>query len=184
MKTKIKRVFFAITLLTTSFSVIGCGPKKPDGLPELHPTTLTLTQDGAPLTDATVILNSQALGTWSCGGTSDADGVVVLRTHGQYDGAPLGKHKVLVVKTASQGGETPETPPQGEFDITAYRQAEAERMANQNSRDYGEMINYVEERFGNALETPLEIEVVDGKNRFELDCGPAIEEAVENASPM
>jgi len=35
---------------------------------------------------------------WSVGGVTDANGLCRLRTHGQFDGAPEGKYKIVVIK--------------------------------------------------------------------------------------
>ena len=100
-----KKLLILLSLVT----FFGCAKQSvPDGLPKLVPVTLTFTQEGAPLTGAVVSLidpNIQFL----VGGTTDADGTVVLYTHGLYKGAPLGKFKVRVVKTESDSTPQPMT---------------------------------------------------------------------------
>jgi hypothetical protein len=64
----------------------------PDGMPKRYPTTITITQQGQILPDAGVTLVS--LGNspkWVSGSLTDKHGNATIRTHGQYDGAPLGK---------------------------------------------------------------------------------------------
>jgi len=42
----------------------------------------------------------------------------------------------------------------------------------------------VERKYSNGTTTPLEIDVVVGKNHFKLDVGPAVEIVEEHMSPM
>ena len=153
----------------------GCGgPSKPDGLPKLHPVTLRLEQDGKPLAGADVILRSESAPTWSCGGVSDANGVVTVRTHGQFPGAPLGKHKVAVSKIKSSEI--------GTKSLAEIREQE-ERAAKERT-DFGETVYLVERKFSNPTTTPLEIDVVAGKNDFKLNVGPAVEIVEKHTGPM
>jgi hypothetical protein len=69
------------------------------GIPQRYPVNVTITQDGKPLTDAQVILiNIDPASNWSGGGNTDKNGVVRLRTLGQFDGIPEGTYKVIVSK--------------------------------------------------------------------------------------
>ena len=83
-------------------SVVGCAPSDiPEGMPELHPVTLTIVQSGTPLEGATIQLVPQdsANSRWACGGTSDATGKVVVQTLGKFPGAPVGSYKATIYKT-------------------------------------------------------------------------------------
>ena len=89
----------------------GCGgPAKPDGLPELTPCRLVLTQEGKPLSDATTLLIYQGdgdAGRWAVAGVSNKKGVVEVLTHGQFKGALSGRYAVVVTKEETeQSGET------------------------------------------------------------------------------
>ncbi|GHT09827.1 hypothetical protein FACS1894170_01030 [Planctomycetales bacterium] len=62
-------------------------------MPKLYPATLTVLQDGKPLENASVVLiNTDATSTWSAGGQTDAKGVVMLQTMGQFKGIPEGTY--------------------------------------------------------------------------------------------
>ena len=39
---------------------------------------------------------------WSVGGLTDANGLCNLRTHGQFNGAPEGTYKVVVIKDVTE----------------------------------------------------------------------------------
>lgn len=120
--------FMAVFLLFgVGLWLLGCNSAKlPQGMPDLVPAKLTITQEGKPLADAEVALCGS---TWNIFGTSDAKGVVVLRTY-QYEikGAPHGEYIVTVSKaehTPSEFGETP--PPENRVVVaewTANREAE------------------------------------------------------------
>ena len=158
----------------------GRGPQKPDGLPTLYPVTLQLEQDGKPLAGADVILRSDEIGTWSCGGVSDANGIVTVRTHGQFPGAPLGRHKVIVSKLKSNAAlDTSQAKSLAEI-----KELEAKAVQEQARTNFGATTYLVERKFSNPATTPLEIEVVTGKNTFKLDVGPAVEIVEKRKSPL
>ena len=72
-------------------------------MPKLYPVSLMFTQEDAPCEGAGVFLNSQDGNMWPVGGSTDKDGVVVLKTQGQYPGVAPGKYKITVSKTESEG---------------------------------------------------------------------------------
>jgi hypothetical protein len=91
---------FIILLSVLLLFSAGCGEKTLPGMPKRYPATLTVIQDGHPLADAEVMLiNVDPSINWSGGGNTDKDGVVHLRTLGQYTGIPEGTYKVGVTKT-------------------------------------------------------------------------------------
>lgn len=106
-KNAISGCFFACCI----GACVGCGgPEKPDGLPDLTPCRLVLTQDGEPLSGATARFVYQGDGDggrWAVAGVSNDRGVVEVLTHGQFKGAPSGRYAVVVTKeTTEQEGET------------------------------------------------------------------------------
>jgi len=161
---------------------IGCGgPLKPDGLPKVYPVTLQLEQEGKPLAGADVILRSEEIGVWSCGGTSDESGAVVVRTHGRFAGAPLGKHKVIVMKTKPSEMLVDVSVAKSLAEIREMEQTAAQEQKGPN---FGTMVYLVERKFSREGTTPLEIEVTTGKNNFKLDVGPAVEIVERRTSPL
>jgi hypothetical protein len=82
-----------------AFLLTGCQEKTLPGMPKRYPASITIIQDGKPLTDAQVILiNIDPTSNWSGGGNTDQNGIVRLRTLGQFDGIPEGTYKVGVSK--------------------------------------------------------------------------------------
>ncbi len=102
---KTYRLSLSLVLISCLVLSFGCrgGRAKPEGLPDLHPCTLTFTQEGAPLVGANIALRSSDPSyQWSVGGRTDQQGMVSLVTNGYYDGAPLGTFKVTVRKIVEQ----------------------------------------------------------------------------------
>ena len=172
-----KRTIIALTF--TALTLVSCdrGPMKPDGFPQVYPVTLRLEQDDKPLSGADVMLVSDEIGKWSCGGVSNDNGIVTVRTHGQFSGAPLGRHKIIVSKIRS---DAPEDDTTG-MSIAEIREMEAQTAGR---RDFGATVYLVERRFSNPLTTPLEVEVVAGKNSFTLDVGPEVEIVERRTRPL
>jgi len=152
-------VFLALLLAAT---LTGCGKQRPDWLPELYPMTIIIIQDGKPLEGASVQLIPSDSGRFAVSGTTDIAGQAVLKTSGQYSGVPAGQYKVVVTKTEI---EKIGPPPKDEYSSQP-------------------IINYhlVETQYGSRKTTPLEIEIVSGKNETKtFDIGKKIREKVEAA---
>ncbi|MDR1270918.1 MAG: carboxypeptidase-like regulatory domain-containing protein [Planctomycetaceae bacterium] len=82
-------------------SLTACREETLPGMPKRYPASLTVIQDGKPLADAQVVLiNIDPNSNWSGGGNTDKNGVVQLRTLGQFNGIPEGTYKVGVSKIA------------------------------------------------------------------------------------
>ena len=128
-----------------------------------YPVSISVTQKGKPLTDATVSLRSvdpSSTGTWTIGGTTNANGKVELYTNG-YRGAPFGKFKVVLFKQENEG------------------LAAREAAANQGDTAAVQRINVkiwscVEARYNNPKQTPLEVEIAADTKTLDLDAGPAV----------
>ena len=139
--------------LMVLLTLAGCSEKLPDGMPKLYRVTLRFHQEGAPLDEAAIRLIPQFDCPWVVGGSTNAKGEVQLKTHGNYDGVPAGKYKITVNKFVSEG----ELPKMGEYTPPMKH------------------FNFVETQYTLPNETPLEIEIVSGKNKFEpFDLGKAV----------
>lgn len=82
--------------------VVGCGPKRPDGIPQLYPATVTVQNAGTPIDKVSVLLaGGPPGGGWAANGVTDANGVAVITTsQGEWkgNGAPEGEYKVYIMK--------------------------------------------------------------------------------------
>lgn len=168
---KKQTLLFAALGLILSAATLGCGPKLPDGMPKLNPTTLTVAQEGAPVADAMVQLKAvDASNKWTSGGTTDANGVATIVTHGQYKGVPAGKYKVAVSKIVGEGTPPPPSPIDEES-ARVYQEYIDSGATYEEFYVVGKDYSYVES-------TPLEVEVVAGKNALTVDAGPVVHEPV------
>jgi hypothetical protein len=86
-------------LLAVSICLCGCsgGGGTPDDLPDLYPVTVTVTQQGQPIGEATVVF-APASGNWGASGITDAAGTCQLRTLAEYDGVAQGQYRVSIKK--------------------------------------------------------------------------------------
>ena len=103
-----RRLICALTLM---FLIVnfGCGPRPPQGFPKLYQCKITVTKEGKPLANASVILQDESpSGAYASGGKTNASGVAVIRTtQGNYSatGAPEGKYKILLNKPVDIEGK-------------------------------------------------------------------------------
>jgi hypothetical protein len=148
--------YFGLMVLLT---IVGCSEKLPDGMPKLIKVSLTFKQEGKPLSGATVSLVSEDPAIkWTVGGSTNNNGVVILKTHGIYTGVPEGEYKICVKKFVMEG--------------------ELQTMANPGApppRDY----NLVESQYGYPDDTPLAIEIKSGSKYEPFDVGKAVKELVK-----
>jgi hypothetical protein len=156
-------------LLLFIVTLFGCSRQStPDGLPKLVSVTLTVTQDGAPLTGAVVSLIDPSGGAgFSVGGTTDAAGKVAVYTHGKYKGAPLGKFKVRVTKTESD--PIPSAPKTGTPEYAAY--------AREMSKNPPKRYTLIEKQYTRPETTPLELDIT-GPMTQSLDVGKTVKEVI------
>lgn len=158
MKTK---QFFAFALACVCAVAVGCskGPKKPADLPTLYPTTITVVyDDGTPVDGATVALRPAGGGSsqWNVTGVTDAQGKLVCKTNGNWDGAPAGSYEAMVTKEVAEM-EEPTEP--GASAVVKSR------------------TNYIDTKFANPKTSGLTAEVKEGDNQIELKVGEQIAEA-------
>ena len=161
--------FVAIPLLLLSVLLLGCSGN-PAGMPVLYPCKITVTQEGTPLADATVIMSNvsdPAIGdAWSAAGRTDSNGVAVIQTNGQYPGAPAGAYKIIVEKINTESAKFGPRPPAGTpelvdwedkttFDDTVFR------------------VTLVESLYSSS-KTPHEIEIKKGANEKSIDVGKPV----------
>ena len=80
----------------------GCGGQSlPEGMPPLQKVRVTVLQNGSPVSDATVMFQPMADAQRHASGTTNADGVAVMRTDNQFDGVPAGEYAVKISKNES-----------------------------------------------------------------------------------
>jgi len=145
----------------------GCGGQNlPPGIPKLYPATITVMQDGQPLAGAEIIvINTDPSTNWSAGGITDKNGVVKLRTMGQYEGAPLGRYKVGVKKIEIPDIALPAERPSDPEGLKEYNRLVKEIDDN--------TFLFVEDKFSIG-QTQLQVEITASNLNGTVDVSPAI----------
>ncbi len=135
-------------------------------MPPLHPCTISITQDGKPFEGASVRLYSKEV-KFLVSGTTNASGEAVIRTHGEFKGAPEGTYKVVVAKEEKEFIEP--------ASVTAAREKAKEKgeVFEEPNLPYN-LFSYVEDNYTTEDSTPLEITVTKGKNNQTLEAGKVI----------
>ena len=157
-------LLFAGTCIACLF-VAGCGEKLPPDIPKLYPANVTITLDGAPLKKATVTLSpvnsSSGQSNLPVVGVTDDLGVAVLKTNGRYHGSPAGKYKVCVSKNAAiEGPTSKKTPPTNPDELARF---------NRKVEDERNFVNAIAGEYSTIGKTILELEIGDGKNKFNFE---------------
>lgn len=151
----------------------GCGgPPKPDGLPDLYPCSITVTQENQPLAGALITLVPKTGGSlnWAVDGTTNANGVAEIKTAANFKGAPAGDYIVRISKTELSPSAVSETAPSDpvEYDKWVRAKSSEVRIATR----------MVKEEFDDVKKTPHSITVAQGKNEATFDVGEAIQEEI------
>jgi len=162
-------------LLVLLIAVIGCsGAPRPAGLPKLYPVTLTIQQEGQPLSGTMVQLVPQNPSQWGSGGTTDAQGRVNIRTHGQYDGAPEGTYAVVLTKQETLYPMPEEIQRGSREDQMAWTQNNPNALA--------ETFDLIQPEFQSPETTPLKVHVDKKAVKQTLDAGKAVRIPVHAAN--
>ena len=139
----------ALTLILAS----GCGKGVPKDYPALYPCTITIMQDGSPLSGASVLFKPTQYDSMSASGITDEKGVAVMMVQATYEGVPAGNYKVMVVK------QTRERNP-----AVSDEQIQGQNVSME-LRDKAYIVtHFVDPKYGDSTKTPLEIQVKEGKN--------------------
>ena len=96
-----------------AFVVVGCSESrpKPPGFPELFRGTITITQEGRPLADASVVLHPEGeTADWGTTGNTNSSGVVTLYTGSYWHGVPAGTYRVTVAKVEIEQSQLVQPP--------------------------------------------------------------------------
>ncbi len=164
--------FLAAAMLVGAF--VGCGEKKPDGLPPLQPATLTFTVDGKGLAKANITLQpvDAKANKWVPTGITDENGKAEIKTGGNFKGAPEGDYKIVV--SADEEIDYGEYGPPPKDDPDAL-----EKWNRSVDPTKFKRFSPVELKYTNVAETPLTITIQSGKNEQSFDLGSSTHEEVQ-----
>jgi hypothetical protein len=157
-----------IGLLFHVVMVTSCDNNRPSDMPPLQPVTLIFTLDEKPLSNAIITLYSTEPNfKWSVGGGTDENGQLIPMTHGRYAGVPEGIYKITVDKVIRN---SPPIPAESELpEDEKQRQKIFDAIEKQTI-----ITRIVDEKFLDAKKTPLELNVVKGKNKQTFDLGKPV----------
>lgn len=159
MKMKSQKII-SFFFLFACVIVFGCkSEKKPEGMPPIYSTEITILSEGKELADVgVVLLPVDKTQQWTAGGTTDSSGKATMNTYSKFPGAPEGKFKVCVSKSLDEPAPNtdPDSPSVGYISY-----------------------NLVDTKYGDPETTDFEIEIFKGqKNAATFDVGPVIKELV------
>ncbi len=159
-------LFFALML---GVACLGCNQTKlPDGMPNLVSWKVKVTQESKPLEGARVEFKG-AKAAYVIEGITDAQGIAVMKTNGQYPGVPADDYTAAVTKevlTLSKfEGVIPNT------------EAEREQQEKERAKEYRPTHCYVNKKFGKFETSGLKASVTAaGESAFEV--GAAVDDIV------
>ena len=140
----------------------GCsGEPKPDGLPKLYPVSLSFTQEGEPVKDASVrlVAVSESQTNWSVGGSTNATGTAALKTYGKYPGVPEGKYKIVISK---------------------YEREQIGNAASMYDAHGENTYDLIDPSFSSPQTTSLTVDVEPGKKSYDpIDLGKKIRQPIK-----
>jgi hypothetical protein len=147
--------------LCVSF-LLGCHKSpRPEGLPDLHSCTITVTQNGNPVADVSVQLIAKEESVWPVTGTTDTSGNAVLVTYGQFRGVPIGDYIVVLSKRSTE----PKTP------------------ANEYVSGVTEVYSLIDIKYTESETSPLEMSVKKRHNTMSFEIGSPVLVLVDTIRP-
>jgi len=170
------RSFVCTSLVSLLATILlsGCGgPARPADLPPLYPCTVTVLQDGQPLSEGVVSLSSTDPSfKWAVFAQLDASGKGKLFTQGLYPGAPEGEYKVVISKEETVTEQIgPAVVRQGEFGEETITPTRAT------------VYTLVEKDYADAATTPLSITIAKKGNDQQFECGKPVRELLRMVDP-
>lgn len=141
-------------------------------MPKLYPTTITVTQNGQPLENASVsLIPEDETGKWAAGGDTDSSGRASLKTQGMYKGVAEGKYKVCVTKYEEDPSRLIAPDPNDKAARVQY----ARDLQKEKRNTY----HLIDPRYGNYETTDIVAEVVRGGNSLSCDVGKSVRISVK-----
>jgi hypothetical protein len=140
----------------------GCNQsQRPAGLPPLHPCTITVTQNGVPVTDVSVQLIAKEESVWPVTGITDTSGNAALVTYGRFQGVPVGDYIVVLSK----------------------RLTESDTPANEYVSGITHVYSLIDNKYSTAETSSLEMSVKKGRNSMSFDIGSPVRILVDTIRP-
>jgi hypothetical protein len=154
-----RNILLIVLIIVALPLLIGCTKSsKPSDLPPLYPCTLTFTQDGVPLAEATVRLISTTEMKYHPASETGSDGKIAMTTYG-FPGVPADKYKVTVIKEILDNVVYRDNPSTGRKEMASFKRYRT-----------------VEPVYSSADSSPLELEITGREKKIEqtFDVGKAV----------
>jgi len=148
--------------------VVGCGPKRPAGIPPLYPAKVTVKNETSPIAGATVFLIYQGTtsGSWAINGVTNSSGVATMTTsQGEWksNGVPEGEYKVYITKRPDIKEDPMPEEIKGDSDAM-------HRFAGEQLRKLNEAPKIIPEILSNPAQSPLTLTVsTSGSSELVVD---------------
>ena len=154
------KLVIVIGCLSLMLMLTSCGKGKPEGIPSLHPATVTVKNGSSAIADARVVLifSGNSTGSWAVSGATDANGVAKLSTkQGEWSGlgVPEGDYVVFINKSPEF---TPEPMPE---EIEGNDAAKAAFNAERQKK-FDALPKIIPTSLTTAVTSPLKITVTAG----------------------
>ncbi len=133
--------------------VLGCAKGGDPNRPQTYPATGTVTYNGQPVSEATVLLISTTSGGRGASGMTDASGNFTLTTFEAGDGALPGSYKVRITKTIVE--DAPAEP--------------GEPTAPGEEPNMGTQKDLIPAKYKDPNESGLTADVKEGPNTFTFE---------------
>jgi len=157
---------FAFPVLISVFLIASGCSKGYQGKERLYPVSITVTNNGVPLTDASVVLlRESGAKTINAGGCTDQNGVAQIKIDAQWNGVPIGKYKVMLNK---------DVPLQSDLSEEEYRKLELLEKEAYDKKMYEKRMSMPlpVPHILSGMESPLSIDVTSsGNNTATFDIG-------------
>jgi hypothetical protein len=157
------RSFLFIVLAILFFS--GCGPTRPEAMPNTFPCKITILQDGVSLSGIDVALfRAEGNGPLSISAYTNSNGVANIKTAwGNYStsGVPAGTYKITLVKHVALPDDGVTEEQKEQFTL---KEAEAYEKKRNEEID---KLRLIPKQMSSPETTPFEITVIE-KSRAEL----------------
>lgn len=162
-----KNIFLVIVGIVSMAILSGCN-KAPEGFPKVVvPCTVTVTDAGKPIPEATVnFISDSVTSGLTVGGITDASGKATIATqHGEYKkvGAPQGNFKIVVSTPLSV--DMPNMTAEERYSLTKQQldEIEQERQAKIDA------IRIIPKDLSSPAKTPLKLDISSGPATLDID---------------
>jgi hypothetical protein len=163
---KIKSVIALSILLGGLIFGIGCGPKKPNGFPDLVPCHVSVTKDGKPIDKTTLTLVPISNGgEWISSGFTNSGGSAEISTMlSSYvlKGAPEGEFKVFLSRPIEIALKV------SQEDAMNLSAAERDKLTKETDR-LMEEARVIPEKLESIVTTPVKITVTKGETAYKIE---------------